>query len=41
MPAFITACIVAIVLAVGGAVVLEKYQHSSEMAFTDHNSVRI
>jgi hypothetical protein len=41
MPTFITACIVAIVLAIGAAYVLEGYQTSSEAAYTSPNTVRL
>jgi hypothetical protein len=41
MPTFITACIVAIVLAVGAAYVLEGYQKPAETAYASPTGVRI
>jgi hypothetical protein len=41
MPSFLTAVIVAIVVAVGAAVVLNHYQSTVEHAFASPASVRI
>lgn len=41
MPTFITAFIVAIVLAIGAAYVLEGYQTPAETAYTSSSTVRL
>ncbi len=41
MKTFIVACVVAIVVAVGGAYVLEKYQTSADHAYASPTGARI
>jgi hypothetical protein len=41
MQSFIAACVVAIVLAVGGALVLQGVQQSADHAFASSTGVRI
>jgi hypothetical protein len=41
MPTFITACIVAIVLAVGAAYLLDRYQMPAESAYASSSGVRL
>jgi hypothetical protein len=41
MPSFITACVVAIVLAVGAAIVLDRVQEPATQAYASPSGVRI
>ena len=41
MKSFVIACVVAIVVAVGAAVVLNHYQETSEAAFSSSTGVRV
>jgi len=41
MPAFITACVIAIVLAFGASYVLDRYQAPASQAYASPSGVRI
>ena len=41
MKAFIVACVAIVVVAIGSAVVLDRYQQSSERAYASQSGVRI